>query len=330
MKKLLTKAAGKAYNIVKSNKYLSSLYYSAANSSYFGSMLEHEKMLADKARMSSYHEAITNAVKKNDIVVDLGTGTGILAFFASKKSPKKVYAIDHGSIIETAKKIASHNKIKNVEFVSVHSKSFNIPEKADIVIHEQIGAFLFDENMVENLTDLRDRILKKGGRILPGKFEVFIEPVKLKDTDYVPFIWEQDIFGIKYDCFKDPENKEPVTTGYGALYARPGSIETFLSEPEKAFFIDLEKSNEKDIPRELTFERKITKSGRLDGLCFYFNIIFDEETILSTDPFVSTTHWNVPVLRTEGIEVKKDDVLKYRFRWDNPADVGTYSWELLS
>ena len=49
---------------------------------------------------------------------------------------------------------------------------------------------MFDEAMVPNVCDLRDRLLKPGGLILPSQFELFCEPMTLHDDRRVPFIWE--------------------------------------------------------------------------------------------------------------------------------------------
>jgi protein arginine N-methyltransferase 1 len=151
MRKLITNLLGKAYKKIKASPYFSSLYYSIANRSYFSSFIEHEKMIGDKVRMDYYHRAIMKIVKEGDTVIDLGTGTGILSFFAAKKSPRQIYAVDHGNIIESAKIISEHNQITNIGFIKINSKNFNIPsgDKADIIIHEQIGALLFDEHMMK-------------------------------------------------------------------------------------------------------------------------------------------------------------------------------------
>lgn len=327
MKKILTNAIGKIYNAVKSNDYLSSLYYSAANSSYFTNYLEHEKMISDKNRMDTYYKAITKHVKEGDTVIDLGTGTGILSFFAAQKSPKKIYAIEHGNIIETAKKVCGHNGFTNIEFVKANSKNFSIDEKADFIIHEQIGALLFDEYMIDNLTDLKERVLKKDGKILPGKFEVYLAPVKLKDPSRVPFIWEQNIHGVKYDCFDELKNN--IDAAYGILKVRPEAVDFFLSEPEKILFYDMDTMTASDLKKSYDVKAKINRSGNADGFCFYFNIIFDEEIILSTNPLTSVTHWNVPVLRTENITCNIGDEIKFNLKWDNPSRQETYRWSII-
>ena len=53
-----------------------------------------ELMLRDYIRMVAYEKAIKEVVKPGMTVVDLGTGTGILALWALEAGAKKVYGID--------------------------------------------------------------------------------------------------------------------------------------------------------------------------------------------------------------------------------------------
>jgi protein arginine N-methyltransferase 1 len=133
------------------------------NEAFFSGLYQHERMLADKIRIESYFNAINKYVKEGDVVVDLGTGSGILSFFAHFKNPRKIYAIDHSNIIEKAKLVAERNGISGIQFIRSNSQNLTLPEKADVIVQEQMGSWLFDENMIENVLDLRDRVLKKGG-----------------------------------------------------------------------------------------------------------------------------------------------------------------------
>ena len=47
-----------------------------------------------------------------------------------------------------------------------------------------------------NLLDLKRRCLKHGGLIVPARFDVFVEPVSLKDEYHIPPIWELEDLGI--------------------------------------------------------------------------------------------------------------------------------------
>ena len=57
--------------------------------------LYHQKqMLADHNRMAAYHSAIlgNSDVFKDKVVMDIGTGSGILAAWAAQAGARKVYA----------------------------------------------------------------------------------------------------------------------------------------------------------------------------------------------------------------------------------------------
>ena len=57
----------------------------------------HQTMLADKARMGSYLRAILQAVEPGDVVLDIGSGIGIPAYFACMAGARLVYAVNDTS-----------------------------------------------------------------------------------------------------------------------------------------------------------------------------------------------------------------------------------------
>lgn len=60
--------------------------------------LYHQKqMLADHQRMAAYHSAIlgNQDVFRDKVVMDIGTGSGILAVWAAQAGARKVYAIEY-------------------------------------------------------------------------------------------------------------------------------------------------------------------------------------------------------------------------------------------
>jgi len=52
-----------------------------------------------------------------------------------------------------------------------------------------MGDELFNENMLQNLLDVRNRFLRPHGRILPAKFRLFAEPVTLHESMRVRRFW---------------------------------------------------------------------------------------------------------------------------------------------
>jgi len=295
--------------------------YRAYNGWYFGHFGEQERMLADGRRMDFYQAAIARHIQPGDRVIDLGTGTGILAAFAARRGAARVYAIDHSKIIRRARLLAAENGIARVEFHATHSREFTLPERVDVIVHEQMGDCLFDEAMVANVADLRDRLLKPGGLILPSRFEFFCEPVKLRDERRVPFIWELKVHGFDYACLERHRPQEP---GYYRLRGGDlGLVDHFLGVAEPALTLDLQTVSEADLPAEIVFRRTVVRPGRLDGFAIYFQAKVDRDLVLSSSPVdpARAPHWGFRILRTEGEFCAAGDILEVRISaapWSEP------------
>lgn len=66
--------------------------------------LYHQKqMLADHNRMAAYHSAIlgNSDVFKDKVVMDIGTGSGILAVWAAQAGARKVYASKYSNFLSS-------------------------------------------------------------------------------------------------------------------------------------------------------------------------------------------------------------------------------------
>ena len=300
--------------------------YREYNGRMFAGFHEQERMLADQPRMDFYHAAVARHIQPGDRVVDLGTGTGILAAFAARRGAAHVYAIDHSQILTHARTLAAANQIENVEFVATHSTEFNVDEPVDVILHEQMGDGLFDEAMVANVTDLRDRVLKPGGLILPGVFEFYCEPIKISDRRLVPFIWELDVHGYDYACL---ERHRPQETGYYHLVSSDlNLVDHFLGEPEPALSIDLHTLNEAEMPHEITFTRRVVNAGRLDGYAVYFRARVDDDLALSSSPLDRgrAPHWGFRILRTERDDFATGDEIEVRLTVGRWPDLDSWRW----
>ena len=84
-------------------------------------------------------------------LLDLGTGSGILALAAARFGAKRIIAIDHDPIaIATAKENARRNKIEQVDFRVADVRKWKFPARIDI-----ITANLFSELLIEILPKLK-------------------------------------------------------------------------------------------------------------------------------------------------------------------------------
>lgn len=300
--------------------------YRQFNLWYFAQYAEQERMLADEPRMRFYHTMIERHIRPGDRVIDLGTGTGILAAFASRQGAAVVYALDHSAIIEEARLLAAHNQIRNVDFIAMHSREFKLEEPVDVILHEQMGDLLFDEDMVANVTDLRDRLLKPGGRILPSRFELYCEPVRVKEARRVPFIWELNVHGFDYAPMEDNRPEDPDY--YYLRSDDPSLLECFLGEPTPVLEVDLETIQKTHLPLEISFSCTIREAGRLDGFAVYFRALVDDDLSLSSDPLDPgrAPHWGFRLLRTEECQYDAGDVIEVTLSADHWPDPHSWRW----
>jgi len=69
----------------------------------------HRQCVGDTSRTDLYTEAIAEVIRPGDVVVDVGTGTGILGMMACRAGARTVYAIEPDQIIESARQVCAAN-----------------------------------------------------------------------------------------------------------------------------------------------------------------------------------------------------------------------------
>ena len=332
LKKIMVQALKFVKKFLDSSPQWRLLLYDLRNEEEFANLYEHEKMLADTVRIDCYRRAIQKYIGPNDVVLDLGTGTGILAFFAARQNPKKIFAIDHSDFIEIARETARHNNIGNVEFIQSNSRSFTSEVLLDVIIHEQIGDYLFNENMLENILDLKKRLLKHGGRILPGKFELYLEPASLNENFKVPFIWENRIDRIDFAFLRNhyPGLEKYKPSNYQQEWLAAAAVKHFLCKRNPILAFDLNQLNsESEISRSMEISKQVTNPGSFDGCCLFFKVIFDEEINFHTSPLTSHTHWGNCFFRIESHECFAGETITFKFTLRDHLDIKTWTVTLL-
>jgi len=138
----------------------------------------HHLLLSDATRLQAVRRALRETVRPGSVVVDLGAGTGILGFLALREGAGRVYAIERHPIVRLARAIAAENGYGDrVRFVEGDSRRVRLPERADVIVSDLVGPLGIDPDMAESLADAR-RFLKKRGRFVPERSEVWIAPVR--------------------------------------------------------------------------------------------------------------------------------------------------------
>lgn len=146
--------------------------------------VEHARMLHDQRRTSDYLAALQAAVQPGDVVLDIGTGSGVLAIAAARAGARHVYAVEASDIADVAERVFSRNGVQDrVSLIRGWSREIELPERADVLVAEVIGNEPFEEEILETTLDARRRLLKPGARLIPHTLELLAHPLLIPDAE---------------------------------------------------------------------------------------------------------------------------------------------------
>jgi Ribosomal protein L11 methyltransferase (PrmA) len=270
----------------------------------YGAAGIHVAMLNDRARTSGFLSGIEETVSAGDVVLDIGTGTGVLAMAAARAGAKHVYAIEASSIGESARAVFEVNGLADrITLLQGWSTQLSLPERADVLISEMIGNEPLGEHVLEitlEITlDARKRLLKSEARLVPSKVCIFGLPVTIPRTELMKRLvtietlqnW-RSWYGMDFEPLAEMHHDM-----FPEYYTRPQKASRWrtLSEPVMLAEVDLRKVERFLIDNSTIITTNI--SGRLDGLLLYFELQLGPNTKLSTHPVQvdRDNHWRSPV-----------------------------------
>ena len=145
-------------------------------------LVYHAGMLADHVRVEVFLEAVRALVRPGDVVIDAGTGSGVLAVAAARAGARRVYAIESGGIADIAARVFADNGVADrVQLVRGDARIVSLPEHADVLITETIGTNPFDEGILDVVRALK-RQLRPGARLLPATVSLLVAPLAMPDA----------------------------------------------------------------------------------------------------------------------------------------------------
>ena len=256
--------------------------------STYGELSIHRWMLRDAQRNEAYRRAIAHVVKPGDVVLDMGAGTGILSIFAAAAGARRVYAVERTAIADVARQvIASNNYSGIIEVLQSDLEDVRLPEKVDVLVSEWMGGFGVDENVLAPLVMARDRWLKPGGKIVPGRVTAMLAPASLPDFDEAIEFWRSRPHGVDLSVIARLTTQENFHT---QTHVTPDSL---VAAPQTMWSHDphtcsLEEADQPFITK-LTFTAK--RPARLSGFVTWFVAEMGDGNTLSNAVGGPDTHW---------------------------------------
>lgn len=284
----------------------------------FGGAAIHISMLNDRHRVSAYLAAIAETIRPGDIVVDLGTGTGILALAAARAGAKTVYAIESSAIAAAAEAMFESNGFGDcIRLIRGWSTEIVLPERANVLVTETIGHDPFDEGLAENMADAWERFLTPDALVIPGHMRVWAVPVCVPrdEVDPVRFgsdavaQWTRD-YGFDFSPLLTATPIRPLIRKLRTAVARQFPA---LSEPLMVANVDVSQPFTSAIDSTVDFVA--TTSGRLNGILIHFDLTLSPGVLFTTERSAAedTNNWgHVVLLLAEQIDVSRGEALSLR------------------
>lgn len=279
-------------------------------------------MLMDHVRMRAYHSAIMSnkALFEGKVILDVGTGSGVLALWAAQAGAAKVFAVEYTDMAVHARKLIERNGMSHiVEVIQSSVEDLQLPCQVDIIVSEWMGYILLRESMLDSVIRARNRWMKPEGSMFPSHATMYFSAVSFEEdregkyNDYHGSLNEWDKFSgemknfynIDMSSMTDAYKKEQEDYYiYSALWTEL-RVEHVIGQPVVIKRMDLNTCTLKDAEcvNQVPFEIQIPFPVRVSGFAGWFTVNFNGSTAtpatkrvtLSTGPEAGYTHWGQQV-----------------------------------
>jgi tetratricopeptide (TPR) repeat protein len=279
----------------------------------------HLKMLADHERNDAFEKAIQRAIKTDSVVLDIGTGSGLLSMMAAKYGAKQVYTCEASShIADVAEKIIEKNgfkeKVSIFNLKSTQLTQKELTQKPNLIIAEIFDAGLVGEMAIPSFRHALKELCADNCQVIPAKAKVMGRLLHLPSSASVNPMKSISGFDLSpFDQFRIP--KEYISEDLKLSYHK------FLSD--EFSMVNFDFMNLGDPIPENSFKSKSLRieasdTGVLHGVAFWFNLLLDEEVELSSRPDRLNNHWGQALFFFEQHkEVKKGEMVELNMRFND-------------
>lgn len=227
-------------------------------------------------RLDAYKRALEAAVRPDTVVLDLGTGIGILSLLAAKAGARRVFALERDDAASYALEIIAANGLeRSISVIHGDARSATLPEPADMMVTDTFGSFGLRPGGIAALIDARDRLLRPTGRVIPEAIELFVAPadaeaVWRKRVD----VWGTDVAGIRVDALR----QRAANTRY------PVRLETehLLGPAVRLGELRLDSVRDSALRHDAVLH--VARPGILRGVCGWFAASLVDGVSISNDP----------------------------------------------
>lgn len=251
----------------------------------------HLPMLADQRRNDLYEAAINAQVRPGDVVLDIGTGSGLLAMMAARAGAAHVYAFEAQPMIaQLARDVIAQNGLADkITVIAKHSTQAvlgqDLPQKCDVLVTEIFDRALVGEGALPSIAHAQAELLKPMARVVPQGARLYgalIECDHLQRFHHIETVNGFDLSAMNV-------LSHPLLYKEALLGPQDSPYHQVLSTPFLVKAFDFEQ------PLSTRFNTlatvSVVKEGQADAILLWFELQLNAEHVLSTKDPAPDSHW---------------------------------------
>ena len=298
------------------------------------SLTGYGKMIADRIRMDAYAQALRQAIRPGAVVVDIGTGPGVMAVLACRLGAGHVYAMEPAEIIQVAREVAAENQYADkVEFLEDFSTKVSIPTRADVIVSDLGWILPLFGHHIPSIVDARHRFLAPGGALIGRMARIWAAIVEAPE-EYRNIVgpWEENPLGQNLCAAR-----RKVLNEFRKARVAPDQL---LTAPQLWATLDYLTIENPDVRRALHWEAK--RNGTGHGILLWFDMELADGVLLSNAPELPELIYGaaffpwlepVPVAEGQRLCVELEAKLfenEYHWRWTTQIEPQASPGELVA
>ena len=242
----------------------------------------HVPMMNDAPRNEAYLAALQAAVTADTRILEIGTGSGLLAMMAARCGAAEVTTCETVPLIAAkAQEIIEANGLAGVITVVAKKSAdlevgVDLAHPANLLISEILSSEFLGEGVLPSIEDARRRLLAPEGRIIPAGGSIMI--ALFGGDDIAKSLMVGDVCGFDLGLFN------AITAKKLSISRNDLGIE-LLSDDIEAFSFDFNESDY-SAPGQKTLDIPVRSAGRCYGIIQWNRLRMDDTIVFENHPSV--------------------------------------------
>jgi protein arginine N-methyltransferase 7 len=246
-------------------------------------------MVGDGIRHDAYEAALRRAIQPNSRVLEIGTGTGLLAMMAARAGAAEVVTCESNRVVAAAASeiIARNGFADRVRVVAMHSTDLQVgrdlAERADVLVCDALSNSMIGAGALPAIEHAVRRLLRPGARVIPARGTIRVALAEDRRD-------RRSRMGVVEGFDLSPFNRLAA-----ASYQIPVGEErlTLRSEPGDLFHFDFESGG--PFPEKKDSVTLTTSGGRVNGIVQWLSFDMDKDARYENQPRVGSMSTFAPL-----------------------------------